>query len=88
MIGTMDGDGDSRGENDVWRVNCLNMWKATLGKRLCIENAILSNLIVTIHELSHISSGEPWCNENWDKTICKSVLSSDYTEIWPNCMNK
>jgi len=82
-IGTMEGIGDSCGEilGDKWRVNCLNMWIATLGKRLTFETAITSHLVVLLHELTHTCLDENH-KDSWDEFICESVLNKSIKDIW------
>jgi hypothetical protein len=83
MIGPMDGIGDSEGEilGDKWRVNCLNMWKATLSERLTFENAIAGHLVVLIHELTHTCTDENH-KDSWDVFICKSILNKNKKDVW------
>lgn len=82
-IGTMDGVGDSCGEilGEKWRVNCINMWGATLGRNLTFENAILGHQIIVLHELTHTCTDENH-KDSWDEFICESILNKKTKLIW------
>lgn len=82
-IGTIDGPGDSCGEimGEMWRVNCLNMWKATLGKRLTPENAVLGHQLILLHELTHTCTSEDH-KDAWDEFILESILNGNKKDIW------
>lgn len=74
---------DSWGEilGDKWGVNCINMWKATLGKRLTPENAILGHQIILLHELTHTCTDEDH-KDSWDLFLCEEILSGNKQDIW------
>lgn len=94
-IGTIQNptDSDSHAWHGEWSVNCVNLWKATLGQKLTLENAILIHNVLVIHEISHILSGEDYCWTKidvkmsfWDelhKIIHKVIRASDKHKI--NC---
>ena len=76
---------DSHGCKGKWRVNCVNMWAATLGQNLTPESAILGHCIILIHEITHALSGESWCLESWDRTIeriLKETLRQEIVDKW------
>jgi len=67
-----------------WSVNCINMWVATLGPKLNLENAILEHQVIVIHEITHALSGIKDCCPNndpyaWDRTI-KKLLKENLQE--------
>lgn len=76
LIGTLRNpkDHSSHAYRGKWCVNCLNMWIATLGKTLNLENAIFYHLIIVLHELTHVFSGEEDHESDpysWDRFIEK-----------------
>jgi len=83
---------DSHAWRGKWSVNCVNMWVATLGKRLNLKNAILGHSIIMIHEITHALSGESYCWSHingkivyWDETIeriLKEVLDMNDVIVW------
>lgn len=83
MIGPMDGIGDSAGDflSGEWRVNCINMWKATLGENLTPENAITGHLIILLHELTHTCTEENH-KDSWDWFLCEDILNKNRKDIW------
>jgi len=83
MIGNMPGIGDSVGEilGDKWRVNCINMWKTTIGKNLTFENAISGHLVILLHELTHTCTDKNH-KDSWDEFICESLLNKKTKDIW------
>lgn len=86
LIGTMSKPrySDSHYARGKWCVNCVNMWKATLGKRLNSQNAVFEHQIIVLHEITHWASEEmnclggtekcPWDEGSWDRFFRK-ILS-------------
>ena len=67
---------DSHAWGERWCVNCVNMWVATLGPKLNVENAIVYHLVILLHELTHIASGEFGHGKypfSWDETLARIV---------------
>jgi len=69
-------DSDSHAWRDKWCVNCVNMWVATLGHDLTVENAVGEHVVIVLHEITHALSGVHNCAPNsdasaWDRFLHK-----------------
>lgn len=65
--------GDSHATGNKWCVNCINMWKATLGQNLTPENAILEHMVIVLHEITHTMTDEPH-KDSWDTTLKRILI--------------
>lgn len=89
LIGTMSKprNCDSHAARGKWCVNCVNMWKATLGKRLNPRNAVFEHQVIVLHELTHWASEESnclggtkeclWNVNSWDRFLKKILRESE-----------
>ena len=76
LIGTLERPknfNESQGRRGKWCVQTVNMWAATLGKRLTFENAIPYHLTIVLHELTHIMSEVSRCHSSWDDFLFEII---------------